>query len=44
MLFERDGQPLDEREARIALISATDLKTGPRHVRNLKRIEVRPLN
>lgn len=44
VLFERDGKPLDEREGRIALISAADLKNGPRHVRNLKRIEVRALN
>lgn len=44
VLFERDGKPLDEREGRIALISGADLKPGPRHVRNLKRIELRELN
>ncbi|HSV60418.1 MAG TPA: sulfite oxidase-like oxidoreductase [Variovorax sp.] len=44
VLFERDGKPLDEREGRIALISATDLRTGPRHVRNVAHIEVRSLN
>ncbi|MDM0018874.1 molybdopterin-dependent oxidoreductase [Variovorax saccharolyticus] len=44
VIFERDGKPLDEREGRIALISAADLKLGPRHVRNLKRIELRALD
>lgn len=44
VLFERDGKPLDDREGRIALVSAADLKLGPRHVRNLKRIELRALN
>ncbi|MDM0111810.1 molybdopterin-dependent oxidoreductase [Variovorax sp. J22R133] len=44
VLFERDGKPLDEREGRIAMISAADLRKGPRHVRNLVRIEVRALN
>jgi hypothetical protein len=41
VLFERDGQPLDEREGRIALISTADRNSGPRRVRNLARIEVR---
>lgn len=44
VVFERDGKPLDEVEGRVALISAADLKPGPRHVRNLKRIELRALN
>ncbi len=44
VLFERDGQALDEREGRIALISGADRRTGPRHVRNLARIEVRALD
>jgi hypothetical protein len=44
VLFERDGQPLDEREGRIALMSTGDRQLGPRHVRNLVRIEVRSLD
>ncbi|AMM25648.1 TOBE domain-containing protein [Variovorax sp. PAMC 28711] len=41
VLFERDGQPLDEREGRIALVSTIDRQPGPRRVRNLVRVEVR---
>lgn len=41
--FSKDGQPLDDAEGRIALISTTDQRTGPRHVRWLNEIEVRPL-
>lgn len=41
--FSKDGQPLDDSEGRIALISTTDQRTGPRHVRWLNEIEVRPL-
>lgn len=44
VVFERDGQPLDEREGTIALMSTKDRQPGPRHVRNLARIEVRPVN
>ncbi|MDM0104531.1 molybdopterin-dependent oxidoreductase [Variovorax sp. J22R24] len=44
VLFERDGKPLDEREGRIALVSTADQRLGPRHVRNLVRIEVRALD
>lgn len=44
VLFERDGRPLDEREGRIALFSAADRQSGPRHVRNLVRLEVRALD
>ncbi|CAN7275812.1 MULTISPECIES: molybdopterin-dependent oxidoreductase [unclassified Variovorax] len=44
VLFERDGKALDEREGRIALISAADHRLGARHVRNLMRIEVRALD
>jgi len=43
VVFERDGQPLAEREGRIALVSARDLRTGPRSVRWLNRLEVRTL-
>jgi hypothetical protein len=41
--FSKDGRPLDDAEGRIALISTTDTRTGPRHVRWLNEIEVRPL-
>jgi len=41
VLYERDGNPLAKEEGPIALISAKDLQTGPRHVRWLKEIEVR---
>lgn len=41
LIFERDGQPLDPREGRIALLSTADFRLGARHVRNALRIEVR---
>lgn len=44
LVFERDGQPLDAREGRIALYSTADLRLGPRHVRNALRLEVRPVD
>ena len=43
VVFERDGRPLDAREGRIALLATGDLRLGARHVRNLLRIEVRPV-
>jgi DMSO/TMAO reductase YedYZ molybdopterin-dependent catalytic subunit len=43
VVFERDGQPLAEREGRIALASARDLRTGPRSVRWLTRLDVKVL-
>jgi DMSO/TMAO reductase YedYZ molybdopterin-dependent catalytic subunit len=43
LVFERDGQPLAEREGRIALVSARDLRTGPRSVKWLTRLDVRVL-
>jgi hypothetical protein len=43
VFFERDGKPLDEGEGRIALISAKDLRTGPRHVKWLNQIEVKKI-
>jgi hypothetical protein len=43
VFFERDGKSLDDGEGRIALISAKDLRTGPRHVRWLSQIEVRKI-
>jgi len=41
VLFERDGQPLPHAEGPLALLSADDLRTGPRHVKWLRSIEVR---
>jgi DMSO/TMAO reductase YedYZ molybdopterin-dependent catalytic subunit len=38
---EKDGKPLGEDEGRIAMISAKDTKTGPRHVKWLQTLEVR---
>lgn len=43
LVIERDGAPLDAREGPIALHALGDLRSGPRHVRNLMRIEVRIL-
>ena len=41
VVFERNGKPLDDSEGRIALLSTEDDRIGPRHVKWLKRIEVR---
>lgn len=38
---ERDGVPLRDGEGRFALVSLADDKPGPRHVKWLRRIEVR---
>lgn len=43
VIFERDGHALDDGEGRIALLSASDLRAGPRHVKWLSRIEIKPL-
>lgn len=43
VFFERSGLPLSDEDGRIALISAKDIRTGPRHVRWLKEIEVRKI-
>jgi len=45
VVFERDGQPLADREGRIALVSGRDLRTGLRSLRwmTMTRIEVRVL-
>lgn len=40
VFFEKDGLPLDDAEGRIAMISANDIRTGPRHVKWLNSIEV----
>ena len=41
VLYEKSGQPLDDNEGKIALISINDRHTGPRHVRWLSDIQVR---
>lgn len=41
--FEKDGAPLGDDEGRIAMISAQDLRTGPRHVKWLQSIEVKKI-
>lgn len=43
VLFERDGKPLPHAEGPLALLSADDLRTGPRHVKWLRAIEVRQI-
>lgn len=43
VVFERDGQPLAEREGQIALVSVRDARAGPRSVKWLTRVEVRVL-
>lgn len=40
VLLEKDGAPLPNTEGPVALVSARDLKTGPRHVRSLASLEV----
>lgn len=41
VVYERDGAALDEGEGLIALVSLSDERIGPRHVKWLARIEVR---
>lgn len=41
--FEKDGAPLPDAEGRIALISAQDTRTGPRHVKWLQTLDVRKI-
>lgn len=43
LIFERDGQPLADREGQIALVSARDTRSGPRSVRSVARLDVRVL-
>lgn len=43
VFFEKDGSPLADDEGRIAMISANDTRTGPRHVKWLQDIEVRKI-
>ncbi|KKO63966.1 Oxidoreductase molybdopterin binding domain protein [Janthinobacterium sp. KBS0711] len=41
--YEKNGKALDENDGAIGLISAKDIRTGPRHVKWLNAIEVRKL-
>lgn len=43
VFFEKDAKPLGDDEGRIAMISTQDTRTGPRHVKWLKGIEVRKI-
>jgi len=43
LVYERDGAPLGSGEGPIALSAPGDIRTGPRHVKWLERIEVRIL-
>ncbi|HET8898820.1 MAG TPA: molybdopterin-dependent oxidoreductase [Rhodanobacteraceae bacterium] len=38
--WEKDGKPLGPHEGQLLLISGQDIKTGPRHVRNLADIRI----
>ncbi|MEW9898409.1 molybdopterin-dependent oxidoreductase [Chitinivorax sp. PXF-14] len=40
VFFEKNGKLLDDDEGQIALISAKDLRAGPRHVKWLQSLEV----
>ena len=41
--YQKNGKALDDNDGEIALISAKDIRTGPRHVKWLNGIEVRKL-
>ena len=41
--YEKNGKALDDNDGEIALISAQDIRTGPRHVKWLNGIEMRKL-
>lgn len=41
LAFEKNGKALDDSEGKIILISAKDLKTGPRHIKWLKTISIK---
>lgn len=43
VVFERDGQPLADREGRIALVPGHDTRSGPRSVHWLVHLQVRIL-
>lgn len=40
VVFERQGEPLDENEGEFAFVSANDNRPGPRRMRYLRHIEV----
>jgi len=42
--YEKNGQPIGNDEGRIAMVSTKDIKTGPRHVKWLKTIEVKRID
>jgi DMSO/TMAO reductase YedYZ molybdopterin-dependent catalytic subunit len=41
VIFERDGAPLPENEGPLALVSLRDTQPGPRHVKWLRKVELR---
>ena len=43
LAYERDGAPLGSDEGPVAMNAPGDIRTGPRHVKWLERIEVRVL-
>jgi len=43
VFFEKDGKPLADDEGRIAMVSAKDIRSGPRHVKWLQGLEVRKI-
>ena len=43
VVFENNGKALDDSDGRIAMVSVKDTKTGFRHVRWLKNLEVRKI-
>lgn len=43
VFFEKDGVPLADDEGRIAMVSTQDIRSGPRHVKWLKAIEVKKI-
>ena len=40
VFYEKDAKELSDNEGKIALVSADDIKTGPRHIKWLKSVEV----
>jgi DMSO/TMAO reductase YedYZ molybdopterin-dependent catalytic subunit len=43
IVYERDGKPLASAEGPLALLSGKDIRTGPRHVKWLRSVEVRQI-
>ncbi len=44
VLYEKNGEPIGEKDDDIALISAGDIRNGPRHIKGLREIELRRLS